>query len=388
MKKKIYIISRFKKTGGAAIASNRLYNLLSKNKLIDLKYIFYDDNKNLYYFLKKKIFFVLEYVFFRLLDRNVLRSINFLSLLNLKKNIKDSSSIINIHWFHSGLLSLNQIAKIQNPLVLTLHDSWIVNKTSHYHTKFNFFKINILQSFIINLLNQWTLKRKRKINNVRCLISPSFWLKSLILDDPHFSKFRIEVIPNPLDTDLFKPVDNENSSFNILIYFESKSNLLKGGDLVLEFINSLNLDSDFDKKISFSIVGNSIYNKIDLPNVRNYGFINSELELANIYQSSNICISFSRSENLPQFLTQAASCGLPLMGFNVDGIPEAIIDNYNGVLINPYDINIYKNRFKNLINNPNLMSEFSKNSRKLALKKWNQQIVSNQYLEVFKSIQL
>tara|TARA_B110000211_G_scaffold231975_1_gene294674 strand:- start:2379 stop:3539 length:1161 start_codon:yes stop_codon:yes gene_type:complete len=386
LKKKIHIISRFKKSGGAAIASNRLYNVLNKNKLFDVKYFFYNDNKNFYSFLKKKIYFVLEYGLFRLLDKNVLRSINLLNLLHIKKTIKDSSSIINIHWFHSGLLSLNQIAKIQNPLVLTLHDSWIVNKTSHYNTKFNFFKTNFLQSFIINLLNQWTLKRKRKINNIKCLVSPSYWLKSIVLDDPHFSKFRIEVIPNPLDTDLFKPVENQNSSFNILIYFESRSNFLKGGDLVLDFINSLNLDSDFDKKINFSIVGNSISNKIDLPNVVNYGFINTELELANIYQSSNICISFSRSENLPQFLTQAASCGLPLMGFNVDGIPEVVIDNYNGVLINPYDINVYKNSFKNLINNPKLMSEFSKNSRKIALKKWNQQIVSNQYLEVFKSL--
>lgn len=386
MNKKIYIISRFKKSGGAAIASNRLYNVLFKNKLIDLNYIYYNDNKNLFFFFKKKIYFILEYGLFRLLDKNVLRSLNLLSLINIKKIIKDSSSIINIHWFHSGLLSLNQIAKIQNPLVLTLHDSWIVNKTSHYNTKFNFFKINILQSFIINLLNKWTLKRKRKINNIKCLVSPSYWLKSLVLDDPHFSKFRIEVIPNSLDTDLFKPVNHENSIFNVLIYFESRLNFLKGGDLVLDFINSLNLDNDFDEKINFSIVGNSISNKIDLPNVVNYGFINTEPELAKIYQSSDICISFSRSENLPQFLTQAASCGLPLMGFNVDGIPEVIIDNYNGLLINSYDLNSFKKKFINLINDTNLLNYFSKNSRKIALKKWNHKVIGDQYLKVFNSL--
>ena len=386
MNKKIYIISRFKKSGGAAIASNRLYNVLFKNKLIDLNYIYYNDNKNLFFFFNKKIYFILEYGLFRLLDKNVLRSLNLLSLINIKKIIKDSSSIINIHWFHSGLLSLNQIAKIQNPLVLTLHDSWIVNKTSHYNTKFNFFKINILQSFIINLLNKWTLKRKRKINNIKCLVSPSYWLKSLVLDDPHFSKFRIEVIPNSLDTDLFKPVNHENSIFNVLIYFESRLNFLKGGDLVLDFINSLNLDNDFDEKINFSIVGNSISNKIDLPNVVNYGFINTEPELAKIYQSSDICISFSRSENLPQFLTQAASCGLPLMGFNVDGIPEVIIDNYNGLLINSYDLNSFKKKFINLINDTNLLNYFSKNSRKIALKKWNHKVIGDQYLKVFNSL--
>jgi glycosyltransferase involved in cell wall biosynthesis len=386
LKKKIFIISRFKKTGGAAIASNRLYNILSKNKLFDLKYIFYDDNKSFYFFLKKKIFFVLEYGLFKLLDKNVLRSINILNLINIKKIINDSSSVINIHWFHSGLLSLNQIAKIKNPLVLTLHDSWIINKTSHYNTKFKFYKTNILQTLIINLLDKWILKRKRKINNIKCLVSPSNWLKSLVLDDPHFSKFRIEVIPNPLDTDIFKPVINKNSSFNILIYFQKKSDFLKGGDLVYSFINSINLDNDFDKKINFNIVGNSIFNKIDLPNVTNYGFIHSELELVKIYQSSNICISFSRSENLPQFLTQAASCGLPLMGFNVDGIPEVVVDNYNGLLIDPYDLISYKQKLKMLLNNNNKLKYFSKNSRKIALEKWNQHVVSDQYFEIFKSL--
>lgn len=386
MKNKIYIISRFKKTGGAAIAANRLYNTLSQNKLIHLRYIFYDDNKNLYSFLKKKIFFILEYGLFRLLDKNVLRSINLFSLINIKNSIGDPSSIVNLHWFHSGLISLNRIKKIQNPLVLTLHDSWIVNKTSHYNTKFDFHKRNFFQSFIIKILNHWTLKRKRKLNNIRCIISPSEWLKSLVIGDPHFSKFRVEVIPNPLDTNLFKPAENQNSSFNILIFFESRFNVLKGGDLVFDFINSMNLDGNIDKKINFSVVGNSISNKIDLPNVVNHGFINSERELVNIYQSSNICISFSRSENLPQFLTQAASCGLPLMGFDVDGIPEVVIDNYNGFLIKPYDINAYRKSFKNLINNPKLMNEFSKNSRKIALKKWNQEIISNRYLEVFKSL--
>jgi len=386
LKKNIFIISSFKKTGGAAIASNRLYNLFSGSKLINSEYIFFDDNKNLIFFFKKKIYFIIEYGIFKLLDKNVLRSINFLSLINLKNIIKEENSIINLHWFHSGLLSINQVAKIRNPLVITLHDSWLINKTSHYNSKFDFHKINFFQSFIIKILNKWTLKRKRKINNIRCLISPSFWLKSLILNDPHFSKFRIEVIPNALDTDLFKPVNPENSIFNVLIYFESRLNFLKGGDLVLDFINLLNSDSNFNKKINFCIVGNSISNKIDLPNVVNYGFINNEPELAKIYQSSDICISFSRSENLPQFLTQAASCGLPLMGFNVDGIPEVIIDNYNGLLINSYDLNSFKKKFINLINNTNLLNQFSKNSRNIALKKWNHKVIGDQYLKIFESL--
>ena len=96
--------------------------------------------------------------------------------------------------------------------------------------------------------------------------------------------------------------------------------------------------------------------------------------------------SFKELLNLSQCLTQYASCGLPLKGFIVDGLREVIIDSYNGILIDPYDIKIYKDRFISDINNPILMGEFSKNSTENALKKSNHDVTSNQYLDVFETV--
>jgi hypothetical protein len=39
-----------------------------------------------------------------------------------------------------------------------------------------------------------------------------------------------------------------------------------------------------------------------------------------------------------------------------------------------------------LLNNNNKLKYFSKNSRKIALEKWNQHVVSDQYFEIFKSL--
>ena len=389
MKKKIFIISRFKNSGGAAIAAERLFRSLSSNNLFKLKHIFYKDNKNFYLFIKKKLLFYLEYGFLMFLDKNVLRSINFFNLISLNKYLIEPSSIINLHWFHSGLLSIEEISKIKNPLVITLHDSWFINKSSHYNKKFEFYKLNFIQNMLIKIINRWVLYRKHKINNISCFISPSKWIESLVLKDPYFSKFRIEVIPNPLDIHFFKPKKTKiKSTINVLTYFDNKINYLKGGDLLINFINSVNKKNDHTRKVKFIIVGNSTLNKLNMPNVINYGFLKSEKELLKIYQFSDICISFSRSENLPQFLTQAASCGLPLMGFNIEGIPEVILNDYNGILIKPYDIDSYIKNFNKLINDDNQIHKFSINSRNYAIKNWDQNKISNKYLNVFNSLKL
>ena len=385
--KKILIFSRFKNSGGAAIASNRLFDSLRDNKKNKIRYIYFDDKKNLISFLKQKFFFYLEYGLFKFLDKNVLRSINIFSLIKINNYISSKNDIINLHWFHNSLLSIEQISSIKNPLIITLHDSWIINKTSHYNTKFNFFKLNSFIIFILNKINKWVLNRKSKINNVTCFITPSMWLKSLILKDPHFSNFRVEVIPNPLDTDFFKPETNEiKSKISVVIYFDSKSNFLKGGDLLINFINEVNKNPFVYENINFLLVGNNKKNYLNSNNIKNYGYLKSDFEILKVYQKSSICLSFSRSENLPQFLTQAASCGLPLIGFDVDGIPEVIQNNYNGYLIKPYCIKSFSLKFLELIKNQNLINEFSINSRNLALKKWNKKIISRKYLDLFKSI--
>lgn len=388
MGKKIIIVSRFENSGGAAIAAYRLYKALLLKGSNSVRYLFYDDNKDVFHYIKKKVWHFLEYGLFRFIDKNVLRSINAFGLISLKKNLKNPDTIVNLHWVHFGLLSIEQIARIKNPLIVTLHDSWFVNSSSHYNQDFNFYKLGSFKRFIIKRVNRWVINRKRNINNITYFVTPSVWLKSLVLKDPHFSKFRIEVIPNPLDTDIFKPKKEIriNHKLNVLTFLDSEVNYLKGGDLLIKFIEIVNGDIELSQKITFTIVGSKSFNSDKFNNVIDLGFIKSEEELVAIYQSSDICISFSRSENLPQFLTQAASCGLPLMGFDLEGMPEVIIENFNGYLISPFNLQAYKKQFESLVSSPSSILKFSKNSRQSALDKWDQSVVAKKYNKLFDSV--
>jgi glycosyltransferase involved in cell wall biosynthesis len=45
----------------------------------------------------------------------------------------------------------------------------------------------------------------------------------------------------------------------------------------------------------------------------------------------------SRMDNLPQTATEAQSCGVPVVGFNTSGLPDAVEHQRTGYLANAFD---------------------------------------------------
>ena len=134
MKKSVIFFSRFKNKGGAAIATERLINVFNKNNN-NVEYIYFQP-KNYFFKIWGKIIFFLDSGILKLINKDQIRSLNFFRIFPFKNFSTYKNVIINLHWFHGGLISINQINQFNAPVVLTLHDSWIVNATSH-HSDFN-----------------------------------------------------------------------------------------------------------------------------------------------------------------------------------------------------------------------------------------------------------
>lgn len=376
----LYIISRFKNQGGAAIASNRLFSVFKKHKY-NVKYVFLEDDN----ILKKilfKIIFELEYRLSLFVNDKNLRSINIISLLNISK-FDHENSIINIHWFHFNLLSLKSIKSIKSPLILTLHDSWLLNKNnSHYNIKYE--GGNYILKKYYSIIDNSTRKRKEKIKNITKIIVPSNWLYQKAINSKLFDNNKVILIPNALDTSRYSPLNRKSKKDSVIIYFKNENDYFKGGDLVLKFLKRLSKNI-LEKDIKIKLVGNKQKISIDNLNIKNLGFL-GENDLLHEYQNSSICLNFSRSENLSQFLTEACSCGLPCLGFDIGGNSDIIHDHKNGYLIPNYDIDLYVDKFISLISNKNLLNEFSKYSRNLAISEWDENKVFKKYLNVLNEI--
>jgi glycosyltransferase involved in cell wall biosynthesis len=82
--------------------------------------------------------------------------------------------------------------------------------------------------------------------------------------------------------------------------------------------------------------------------------------------ASDVYIQPSRTDAISLSICEAITRGLPCIGTNVDGIPEVIIDGYNGILVPAEDHLALANAIEKLIINKNLIDEYGQNSKKLS----------------------
>lgn len=93
------------------------------------------------------------------------------------------------------------------------------------------------------------------------------------------------------------------------------------------------------------------------------GVINHE-KVMNILSSTSMSIVPSRMDNLPTTAIEALSSGIPAIGTLAGGIPEIIINNYNGILVTVDDPIMLAASIKLLLENNELRKKMSINARK------------------------
>ena len=92
----------------------------------------------------------------------------------------------------------------------------------------------------------------------------------------------------------------------------------------------------------------------------------------------------SRHEALGTSLLEAQSCGVPVLGSNVGGIPEALIDGQTGYLFN--DFNDLENRLNELIDNKEKLNTFKNNARNFILTKFSVEKMMEDTIKLYKEL--
>lgn len=97
------------------------------------------------------------------------------------------------------------------------------------------------------------------------------------------------------------------------------------------------------------------------------------------YSLSSVFISTSRFEGLPLVLVEAATMGLPIIGFDITGNDEVIVNGKNGYSVPLYDIDKYVEYMNSLYVNKNVLQSMGNASIEISnsfskdeiMKKWN-----------------
>jgi glycosyltransferase involved in cell wall biosynthesis len=174
-------------------------------------------------------------------------------------------------------------------------------------------------------------KKNKHIN----FVGPSTWLSNLSKNSNVAKDFPHYDIRNAFDTKIFKPL-NKQACKEILGFPKDKKlityitpnidNKRKGFDFLIQVVKQFELNSN----VHFCCVGNTSENL----GVQNFGHVNDEILMAQIYNATDLFLMPSLADNLPNVLIESILCGTPALSFKVGGIPEIIQHGINGILCN------------------------------------------------------
>ena len=270
------------------------------------------------------------------------------------KEIKNAD-IIYIHWALKGLLnfrSVEQIARLNKPVIIFLHDMWNITGGCHHSFTCEKYKTegcNDCPMFPANKKNDLSAKEFRKklklyskYNNLY-FVSPSKWLYSCAKESLLTKDKPVFYIPNILDNTLFKPMDKTvakqilnidtgetviafgaitvNSPYKGWTYLQKALELLKQ-DNTVKNISVLIFGSAYNKEIADAIPFKTKF----------MGYLLDEYSASLVYNAADVFIAPSLAEAFGYVVMEALSCGTPVVGFNVGGIPDMISHKENGYL--------------------------------------------------------
>lgn len=217
-------------------------------------------------------------------------------------------------------------------------------------------------------------------------------------DDLKYFKNKFKIISKNIslingsgvDMTIFKKSKRRNN--NKMVLFVGRILKEKG---IIEYIKAAEILKKIYPDWKFVVAGATDYlktSKIDKKILKKYNkkkivdFLNYKKNMINIYNKASIVCLPSYREGLPKSLCEAAACGLPIVTTNVIGCKSAIIPNKTGVLCLPGNVKSLKNKIEFLILNQKLRILYGNNGLKLAAKRYNINIISNQILSIYKGL--
>ena len=316
--------------------------------------------------------------------------------------IREKFDLIHLHNTHGYYLNINFmvfLGKLKIPIVWTLHDSWPITGRCAYFFDCEKWKTGCENCtdlsrypkiFIDSSSFMWK-KKKEYFNSgwSPIIVCPSQWLADMVKGS-FLNKYKIKVIPNAIDIEIFKPKDKDFIRKKYGISTKKKVVLSIAADLQDErkgakyFLKSLkHVKSEnlmiitLGKKLNFE-------SGIEVNNIeiKQLGYIKDRNKISEVYNIADIfCIS-SLDDNFPTTVLESMACGIPVIGFRVGGIPEQVTEDC-GILVNSKNTKALGRALEKLLNDDELRKKFSENCRKRVLQNYTIEKFTDNYIKVY-----
>jgi glycosyltransferase involved in cell wall biosynthesis len=299
---------------------------------------------------------------------------------------KHRIDIINTHLVYFPFSLMSYLSKKFHSIPIVLTERLGLVNTKNKLT--SFFSELYLKTFV-----------KRFLTNFSGYITLTDELKRFLIN-LGIDSFKIEVIPNGVNTDQFYPDLLIKQKYCELFGF-SKDDIIittisrlfptKGIDLFIKSIPNI-LKNNSDKNLRFLIagVGPELQNLEKLSNELSLNgtvhFLGYRRDVKNLINFSDIIVKPSLAEGMSRVVLETLACQKPIIITNVGGISQYIKDKENSIIIKPNSIDSIVNSIQYLIDKKNKREIISKNGYNLIKDNYDWEIISKRTYNFYRNV--
>ena len=241
--------------------------------------------------------------------------------------------LVHVHVLsRSALLALTLKRKYKIPFVITEHWSGYLKSNGSY------------RGFLKKRFTEYVVKKSSGVHTV------SSQLKEAMLS--HNLNNNYTVIPNVVDTDLFKPLPKENKICEIIFV----GNLLQNPKQIFNIIRGMNSLKEKGKKFHLSIYGEGddeqkakdLSTSLELEHCISFKGTLNRKGIGQAMALSDFLILFSKFENQPCVIAEAHASGIPIIVPDLGGIAELMKPEL-GILVKTGDQVDFENALEKMV---------------------------------------
>lgn len=319
----------------------------------------------------------------------------------INKINNSDTDLVHLHWIYDGMLSINGLLSIKKPLVWSLHDMWPFTGGCHYDGGCGRYldlcchcpALGSKSGYDLST-NRFNVKKKTflRMNNLT-IIGVSRWLSDCAKKSHLLGTKTITSLPNPIDTNIFAPVDRTvarellnlplNKKLVLFGAIKATHDRRKGYTELIGALKHLNIEAGFE----LIVFGCSHPGDQPVSGHKSHylGHLYDDTTLKLLYSAADVMIVPSLQENLSNIIMESMACGTPVVAFDTGGNADLIDHQTNGYLAKPFEpVDLAAGTRWALESND--YKQLSGSAREKVVRCFDSKVVAAQYMHLYEQI--
>lgn len=311
--------------------------------------------------------------------------------------------LVNLHWV-ADLLDYRTLPQLaaKVPVVWTFHDMNAFTGGCHYSGPCERYTgrcgscPQLKTSSGETDMTRRIMDRKRRIFERipparLTIVCPSGWLAREAKRSALCQGFDVRVIPNGIDPRQYYPVERAEARRRLNLPADAKIILFvadfiedqrKGLRLLLQAFDAIR----HMPQLLLVTLGRGDTSLLSGPFFRHLGTFHDPEKMRAAYSAADVFAIPSLQDNLPNTVLESMACGTPVVGFDVGGIGEAVVNGQTGLLAPAGDASVFAAGLRRLLEDQRLQSTMAGEGRARVEREYTVKLQAMRYAALYGEI--